>query len=106
MDVDFILGTRERESLFLRGRGRVYFSRIKKGEGQGKEKCHAKSMMSKEAHERLNRDTQHVPLRKNTEEKVRGKELKTVWGDANDNIVVYFQPNKKRRRPRKRKMSR
>ncbi len=25
------------------------FSRIKKGEGQGKEKCHAKSMMSKEA---------------------------------------------------------
>jgi hypothetical protein len=24
------------------------FSRIKKGEGQGKEKCHAKSMMSKE----------------------------------------------------------
>ena len=31
----------------------VYFqfivSRIKKGEGQGKEKCHAKSMMSQEA---------------------------------------------------------
>jgi hypothetical protein len=38
------------------------FSRIKKGEGQGKEKCHAKSMMSKEAIERLKRDTQHVPL--------------------------------------------
>jgi hypothetical protein len=27
-------------------------SRIKKGEGQGKEKCHAKSMMSNEANER------------------------------------------------------
>jgi hypothetical protein len=38
-------------------------SRIKKGEGQGKEKCHAKSMMSKEANERLKRDTQHVPPR-------------------------------------------
>jgi hypothetical protein len=36
--------------------------RIKKGEGQGKEKCHAKSMMSKEANERLKRDTQRVPL--------------------------------------------
>jgi hypothetical protein len=31
------------------------FSRIKKGEGQGKEKCHAKSMMSKEGNERLKR---------------------------------------------------
>jgi hypothetical protein len=38
------------------------FIRIKKGEGQGKEKCHAKSMMSKEANERLKRNTQHVPL--------------------------------------------
>ncbi len=37
-------------------------SRIKKGEGQGKEKCHAKSMMSNEANERLKRDTQHLPL--------------------------------------------
>jgi hypothetical protein len=54
------------------------FSRIKKGEGQGKEKCHAKSMMSKEASERLKRDTQHVPLRQNTEEKVRGMGLKAV----------------------------
>ena len=33
--------------------GWFIFSRIKKGEGQGKEKCHAKSMMSKEANERL-----------------------------------------------------
>ena len=54
------------------------FSRIKKGEGQGKEKCHAKSMMSKETNERLKRDTQHVPLRQNTEEKIREKGLKVV----------------------------
>jgi hypothetical protein len=43
-------------------RCKFIFSRIKKGEGQGKEKCHSKSMMSKEANERLKRDTQHVPL--------------------------------------------
>ena len=30
-------------------------------------KCHAKSMMSNEANERLIRDTQHVPLRQNAE---------------------------------------
>ena len=54
------------------------FSRIKKGEGQGKEKCHAKSMMSKETNERLKRDTQHVPLRQNAEEKIREKGLKVV----------------------------
>ncbi len=54
------------------------FSRIEKGEGQGKEKCHAKSMMSKKTSERLKRDTQHVPLRQNTEEKVRGMTLKAV----------------------------
>ncbi len=41
----------------------LFFIRIKKGEGQEKEKCHAKSMMSKEANEMLKRDTQHVPLR-------------------------------------------
>ena len=28
--------------------------------------------------------TQHVPLRQNTEEKVRGKGLKAVWDDANE----------------------
>ncbi len=49
-----------RESNFPVG---FIFSRIKKGEGQGKEKFHAKSMMSKETNERLKRDTQHVPLR-------------------------------------------
>jgi hypothetical protein len=54
------------------------FSRIKKGEGQGKEKCHAKSMMSKEDNERLKRYTQHVSLRQNTEEKIREKGLKVV----------------------------
>ena len=52
--------------------------RIKKGEGQGKGKCHAKSMMSKEANERLKRDTQHVPLRQNVKGKVREKGLKAV----------------------------
>ena len=35
-------------------------------------------MMSKEANERIKRDTQDVPLRQNTEEKVREKGLKTV----------------------------
>ena len=40
-------------------------------------------MMSKESSERLKRDTQHVPLRQNVEEKVRGKELKAVWDDTN-----------------------
>ena len=54
------------------------FSRIKKDGGQGKEKCHAKSMMSKESNERLKRDTQHLPLRQNVEEKVRGMGLKAV----------------------------
>ena len=60
------------------------FSRITKGEDQGKEKCHTKSMMSKETNERLKRDTQHVPLTKNVEEKVRGKGIKTVWDDVNE----------------------
>jgi hypothetical protein len=57
---------------------------LKKGEGQGKEKCHAKSMMSNEANERLKRDTQHVPLRQNAEEKVQGKGLKAGWDDTNE----------------------
>jgi hypothetical protein len=54
------------------------FIRIKKDEVQGKEKCHSKSMMSKEANERLKGDTHHVPFRQNTEEKVRGMGLKSV----------------------------
>ncbi len=59
-------------------KGRFIFIRIKKGEDQGKEKCHDKSMMSKEANERLKRDTQDVPLRQNEEEKIREKGLKVV----------------------------
>jgi hypothetical protein len=43
------------------------FSRIKKGESQGKEKCHPKSMMSHEVNERIKIDTQHVTLRQNFE---------------------------------------
>ena len=54
------------------------FSRIKKDTDQGQEKCHGKSMMSKEANEKLKRDTQHVPLRLNAEEKIREKGLKVV----------------------------
>ena len=64
--------------------GWLIFSRIKKDEGQGKEKCHAKSMMSKEVNERLKRDTQHVSLRQNVEDKVRVKGLKAVWDDVNE----------------------
>ena len=41
-------------------------------------------MMSKEANERLKRDTQDVPLRRNVEEKVRGMGVKTVWDDVNE----------------------
>ena len=59
-------------------KSKFIFSRIKKGEGQGKEKCHTKSMMSKETNERLNRDTQDVSLRQNTKEKVREMGLKAV----------------------------
>ncbi len=41
-------------------------------------------MMSNEANERLKRDTHHVPLRQNVEDKVRGKGLKAVLDDANE----------------------
>ena len=34
--------------------------------------------------EEARRDTQHVPLRQNTEEKVREKGPKVVWDDANE----------------------
>ena len=39
-------------------------------------------MMSKEANERIKRDTQDVSRRQITEEKVRGMGLKTVWDDS------------------------
>ena len=29
-------------------------------------------------------NTPHVPIRQNTEEKVRGKELEAVWDDTNE----------------------
>ncbi len=41
-------------------------------------------MMSNETNERLKRDTQHVPFRQNTEEKVPGMGLTAVWDDANE----------------------
>jgi hypothetical protein len=41
-------------------------------------------MMSDGTNERLKINTQHVPLRQNTQEKVQGKELKAVWDDTNE----------------------
>ncbi len=70
--------------------GRFIFSRIKKGEDQGKEKCHAKSMMSKETNERLKRDTQHVPLRQKT----------NMFRLYTAQVVYLQQIKKKRRKPR------
>ncbi len=41
----------------------VYFQENKKSrKSKEKEKCHTKSMMSNEANERIEGDTQHVPL--------------------------------------------
>ena len=65
------------------------FSRIKKGQDQGKEKCHGKSMVSNEVNENVKIYTQHVPLRQNTEEEVRGKELETVWDDASRSFLFF-----------------
>ena len=60
------------------------FIRVKKGESRGKQ-CHAETMLSGEAL-RLSASiiTQHVPLRQNTEEKVRGKVLEEVWSDEDE----------------------
>ncbi len=41
-------------------------------------------MMSNGVNERLKIYTQYVPMRQNTEEEVRGKELETVWDDSNE----------------------
>ncbi len=60
------------------------FNRIKNGEGQGKKRCHSKTMMFNETNERLRIYTQHVPLRQNMEEKVQGKEIKSVSDDVNE----------------------
>ncbi len=42
----YYTGESENESSFQRKEVKFISSRIKRGEGQGKEKCHAKSMMS------------------------------------------------------------
>ena len=53
-------------------------------------------MMSNGTNERLKIYTQHVPLRQNTEEKVRGKELKVVWDDVNEwNTEVVWKAEMK-----------
>ena len=44
-----------------------YYSRIKKGESQGK-KCHARTMMHSEADKDFKMNTRHVPLRQIVEE--------------------------------------
>ena len=63
----------------------VNFQQLKKkGEDQVKEKCHTKSMMSNGSNEILKIYTQDVSLRQNEEEEVRGKELESVWDDANE----------------------
>jgi hypothetical protein len=41
-------------------------------------------MMSNEANERLKIYTQDGPLRENTEEELRGKEVEVVWDDDNE----------------------
>jgi hypothetical protein len=41
-------------------------------------------MMSNGANERIKIYTQHVSLRQNTEEEVRGKEIEVVWDDVNE----------------------
>ena len=61
---------RVREGISLGSIAVISFSRIKKVEDQGKEKCHTKSMMSNEPNESLKRDTEHVPLRQTVDEKV------------------------------------
>ena len=64
------------------------FIRIKKDKDQGKEGVtlnydeHKKQWKSK-----IN--TQHVPLRQNTEDKVRGKESEEVWDDEK-NLRVFI----------------
>ena len=63
--------------------------RIKKDEVQGNEKCHAKIYDDQLNQWKTKIYTQHVPLRQNTEEKVRGTRkglnfLKAVWDDENE----------------------
>ena len=41
-------------------------------------------MMSNGDNERLKIYTQQVPIRQNTEEEVRGKDLEAAWDDVNE----------------------
>jgi hypothetical protein len=72
----------------------ILFSAEQKTKDQGKEKCHTKSMMSNGSNERIKIYTPYVPLRQNTEEEVRGKEIKTVWDDTNE----YMKHEDRRKR--------
>ena len=74
----------ERRGRSTRDLSKFISNRIKKGEGQGKEKCHAKNYDEQLSQWKAKIYTQHVPLRQNAEEKVRGKELKAVWDDENE----------------------
>jgi hypothetical protein len=59
-------------------------------------KCHAKTHDDEQESQwdtKIN--TQNVPLRQNTEEKVRGKGLKVMWGDENEwNEALLAQKDK------------
>ncbi len=65
---------------------RFYFSRIKKGEGQGKEKCHAKSMMSNGVKERLKYTLSMCHLGRTRRKKYEGRTpgIEAVWDDTNE----------------------
>ena len=55
----------------------LFAAELKKAKAEGK-KCHAKTMGSKKTDRDYIQRTPHVPLRQNTEEKKRGKELRVV----------------------------
>jgi hypothetical protein len=54
----------------------VYFQENKKDEGQGKEKCHTKSMMSNGVNERIKIYTQDVHLDRTQRKKYEGRSQK------------------------------
>ena len=62
----------------------VYFQENKKRRRPREDRCHTETMMSTKANDSLKINTHHVPLRQNTEEKIRGKELEVVWDDVNE----------------------
>ena len=70
---------------YMKRDGVFIFIRIKKGEGTVKGgRCQTKTMMSTKAIDRLKINTQHMPFRENTEEKIRGKDLEVVFDDVNE----------------------